>query len=415
MNPPAAALGREAYRALSAIDIARRVATRDLRAVDVVAAALREAHELDHLCAFVDLWPDRAIIAAEAVDHAADAGNPLPPLAGVPLAVKATEAAGSTQITRLLAAGCIPLGATAVPRTGTSWKTWGYTDRGPTRNPWNLDRAPGGSSAGSAVAVAAGIVPLATGSDGAGSIRIPAAWCGVLGLKTTTGLVPTRDPAGCTAPGPIARYADDARAYLDALTTSLTTPTLNSSPPALTGIRAVWSADLGYADVDPEQAELAHAAATGVLGRHPAAADLTLVDPAHAWTALRTRDEPVETAAAGALRSVNDDALDELFETVDILLTPTTPHPPHPHDGPGERLNVALTWAFNLSGHPALTMPAGIDSSGLPAGLQIIAPHGHDRLLLALAGGATTHPVLPDLTVDAARRSPRGVLTATAP
>jgi Asp-tRNA(Asn)/Glu-tRNA(Gln) amidotransferase A subunit family amidase len=96
------------------------------------------------------------------------------------------------QTVRLVAAGCVPVGATAVPGRGTSWQTWGHTDRGPTLNPLGPAFSPGGSSAGSAAAVAAGLVPLATGSDGAGSVRIPAAWCGVLGLKLTNGRVPAR-------------------------------------------------------------------------------------------------------------------------------------------------------------------------------------------------------------------------------
>lgn len=115
------------------------------------------------------------------------------PLAGVPIAVKASEGVNSWQPQRLIEAGCVPVGATSVLAKGTQWRTWGYTDRGPTCNPYFLDRSPGGSSADSAVAVAMGMVPLATGSDGAGSVRLPAAWCGVLRLKPTNGRVPARD------------------------------------------------------------------------------------------------------------------------------------------------------------------------------------------------------------------------------
>ncbi|MFE1846950.1 amidase family protein, partial [Streptomyces sp. NPDC059515] len=123
-----------------------------------------------------------------------------------------------------------------------------------------------------------------------------------------------------------------------------------------------------------------------------------LLDPAPAWLALRARAG--DPAAAGALRAENDARLARLFTRAALLLTPAAPTAPHGHEGPGDVYSTALTWAFNLSGHPALSLPAGRGGDGCPAGLQLVAPHGRETLLLAVAraaerGGATAGPVAP--------------------
>ncbi|WP_275676989.1 amidase [Lentzea sp. CC55] len=269
--------------------------------------------------------------------------DPSLPFAGMPIAVKRGERRSHREA--LVAKGCIPIGLTTTPDGSTPWQTWGRNSRGVTRNPWNLDRTPGGSSAGSAVAVASGVVPLATGVDGAGSIRVPAAWCGVYGLKTTS--------SERAAVGVFVRDPALLMTYLDL--DEVSSPT------------AVWSADLGFADVDDEQAEIAWRAAAPLS---PRPVDLRLPDPADDWFAHRCGPNPV---------------LDELFQTADLLLTPTTPGPPHGHDGPGSRINTALTWTFNLSGHPAISIPAGFDAEGLPVGLQAVARHGREVDLVAAA------------------------------
>lgn len=147
------------YSELSALDIARHVRQGKVTAVEVVGAALARVDELDDgVRAFTEVWAEQALAHAARVDARVAQGSGLL-LAGVPIGVKASEGPGSYQNTRLVAAGCVPVGATAVPRTGPGWQTYGHTDRGPTLNPLDPAWSPGGSSAGSAAAVAAGLVP----------------------------------------------------------------------------------------------------------------------------------------------------------------------------------------------------------------------------------------------------------------
>ncbi|GHF92861.1 amidase family protein [Streptomyces thermodiastaticus] len=375
------------YAAWSALDIARRVGCGALTAVDAVDAALALIRERDPgIRAFTEVWAERARARAAEVDARIARGERLP-LAGVPIGVKAGEGPGSFQNTRLAAAGCVPVGATAVPRTGRGWQTYGHTDRGPTLNPLDPAWSPGGSSAGSAAAVAAGLVPLASGSDGAGSVRIPAAWCGVVGLKPTNGLLPSRDRAGLNSPGVLVRCPRDALAWLDAVLgedSPAAAVTWGASRPV-----AVWSATLGYADTDPAVAAVARRAADRLAAAGlitlTGAAGPVLADPAAAWTALRAGAPSAEAAGTVA---ANDARLADVFERAHLLLTPTTPHPPHGHAGPGPRMSVALTWSFNISGHPAVSLPAGRTPEGRPVGLQLVGRPHHDRPLLHLADHA---------------------------
>ncbi|MFF8671373.1 amidase family protein [Streptomyces sp. NPDC015242] len=328
-------------------------------------------------------------------------GGGVLPLAGVPIAVKGRS--GLRAAGPLLAAGAVAVGATSVPGPGTPWQTWGLGARGRTVNPWRADRTPGGSSAGAAVAVAAGLVPLATGSDGAGSVRIPAAWCGVLGLKTTNGRLSRADRTGLAAPGVLARTASDAAAWWRVV----------SGEPAATRpplpLPAVWSPDLGFDAPDPEPVALARAAverlvAAGAVRLVRPRTPVRLADPGPAWLALRApgaKTAPGAGAdgsasasgldAARRVRAGNDRRLAALFADVPLLLTPTAPTAPHGHEGPGDRYSTSLTWAFNLSGHPALSIPAGFGRDGCPAGLQLVAPHGQEALLLAVARWAEAH------------------------
>lgn len=383
--------GRDAeYTALSAVALAAAVREGRLSAAEAAATALRRIGHLDAgVRAFAETWPDYAARRAREVDAAVRRGERLP-LAGVPVAVKATEGRTSPQSRRLLAAGCVPVGAGSVPGSGTPWRTWGATDRGPTRNPWLPGRSPGGSSAGSAAAVAAGMVPLATGSDGAGSVRIPAAWCGVLGLKPTNGRLPARDRAGLNVGGPLVRHPADAAAWLTAVTGERPDTATHGPPP-----RVTWSATLGFADTESAVARTARAALERLTASGAAAevaVPVRLADPAAAWTALRRRPrdagpggKPGERPRGRALPGGGDAALARVFSRADLIATPATPNPPHGHQGPGERLSTALAWAFNLSGHPALVLPAGLTDAGEPVGLHLVARHGEEALLLAVA------------------------------
>ncbi len=408
--------------ALSAEEIASAVRSRTLGAVDVVAAALERIRRADPvLCAFIEVWGEEALERAGEVDARVAAGERLP-LAGVPIGVKGRH--GARTAGPLLAAGCVAVGATSVPGPGTPWQTWGLGRHGRTVNPWRPDRTPGGSSAGSAAAVAAGLVPLATGSDGAGSVRIPAAWCGVVGLKVTNGLLPSTDRTGLMAPGVLARCVGDAAAYWRVVSEARPEegPGPGASPGAYRGqaLRAgqegtpgahrrgagapddptgeeyavptaVWSADLGFDSPDPSVGAVARFAAgrladAGTLRLVRPDGPLRLDDPAPAWLALRTPG--ADPAPAHRVRAANDSRLAALFADADLLLTPTAPTGPHGHEGPGDRYSTALTWAFNLSGHPAISIPAGLGPDGCPVGLQLVARHGAESLLLRVAGEA---------------------------
>ncbi|MEU1847812.1 amidase [Streptomyces sp. NPDC019990] len=400
---------------LPAGEIAARVRARELRAVDVVAVALERIERADReLCAFAEVWREEALRRAGEVDLRLDrrsgaglraegltgfgggAAHPRDttpsrdtadpgrggflPLAGVPLAVKGRH--GLRAAGPLLAAGCVAVGATSVPGPGTPWQTWGLGAHGRTVNPWRADRTPGGSSAGAAVAVAAGLVPLATGGDGAGSVRIPAAWCGVVGVKTTRGRLPSADRTGLAVPGVLARSASDATIWWQVVAPEAV-PARTALP-----VTALWSPDLGFAEPDPEPVALARAAverleAAGVVRLVRPRVPVRLMDPGPAWLALRTPG--ADPAGAHLVRAENDRRLAALFTGAELLLTPTAPTAPHGHDGPGDRYSTSLTWAFNLSGHPALSLPAGFGGDGCPAGLQLVAPHGREELLLSVA------------------------------
>ncbi|MFE3380833.1 amidase family protein [Streptomyces anulatus] len=349
------------------------------RTTSAVARALERIGRLDPaLHAFIEVWPD------EALAREREAAARRLPLGGLPFAVKGPSGIRSFAARRLIAAGGSPVGATSVPGPGTHWQTWGLGAHGRTVNPWRADRTPGGSSAGSAVAVATGMAELATGSDGAGSVRIPAAWCGVFGLKTTNGLLPSPDRSGLASAGVLARSAAAAEPYLRHVLGSGGGP--DAAPALPLPLPAVYSEDLGFAEVDPEVAAVVRAAvdrlvAAGtvrLLGR-----DAALLDPVRAWTAIRggSPDDP----EAVRVRRTNDERLDALLAGGALLLTPVTPNRPHGHEGPGDLYSTALTWAFNLSGHPAASLPAGFTGDGCPVGLQLAAARGADVRLLAAA------------------------------
>jgi Asp-tRNA(Asn)/Glu-tRNA(Gln) amidotransferase A subunit family amidase len=357
-----------------------------------VGAALDRVRAVDPwLRAMLHVEHGRALAAARHRD-----AHPGGALWGLPIVVKGRNGMRSEQTRRLVAAGAVPIGTTSTPR-GPGHQTWGHTERGPTRNPWRGDLSPGGSSAGSAAAVAAGITVLGIGSDGAGSVRIPAAWCGVYGFKPTTAVARRAghaDPSGLAVPGPLTRDP--------ALLSAWAAAVLGALAPAPRFRSITWSPGLGYADdlLDAEVVAIAHraarrtAAAAGLAWRP---STVRLLDPRDAWALRRdqTAASPARRAAA-AVEAHNAAALAALLGGVDALATPTTPGPPHGHDGPGDHLSVALTWAFNLSGHPAATVPAGCTRAGAPVGLHLVSGHHTDAALLELlAGCAPVGPVTP--------------------
>ncbi|MFT7610486.1 MAG: Asp-tRNA(Asn)/Glu-tRNA(Gln) amidotransferase A subunit family amidase, partial [Candidatus Aldehydirespiratoraceae bacterium] len=199
------------FRTVTVEELARRVCARELTAAAVTDAALARIDEVNPvLNAFVAINADDARAQAAAIDARIDAGEDVGPLAGIPIGVKDLEdAAGfittrgsivtsgaepctedATEVARLRAAGCVVIGKTNTPEAGWIGDTFNPVF-GATKNPWNTDRSPGGSSGGTSAAIASGMVPLATGSDGGGSIRIPSALTGMSGHKPSQGRVPS--------------------------------------------------------------------------------------------------------------------------------------------------------------------------------------------------------------------------------
>jgi aspartyl-tRNA(Asn)/glutamyl-tRNA(Gln) amidotransferase subunit A len=441
--------------ALSAIELRERYRSRELSPVEVVEATLRRIERLEpSLGAFVTVTAELALGQARAAEAAVARGDDRP-LLGVPVSVKdlaPTKGVRTTRgsllyadwvpdfdapaVERVYAAGGILIGKTNTPELG--WKgDSGNRVVGPTHNPWRHGLTAGGSSGGAAAAVAAGLGPLALGTDGAGSIRIPAAFCGVVGLKPSFGLVPYY-PASAVEllshAGPIARTVPDAALFLDVLAGADARDrytawapgldTLASLDAGVRGLRVAWSPDLGFARVDPEVAQLAAAGAAvfaDELGCALVEADPPLDDPRGAvatiWRAgmaalfpdldaVRDRLDPgfvevVESAAAltGADVARAIAARTQAYERLrlfmadhDLLLTPTLPltafaaGADRPPDGPTDLLAwTPFTYPFNLSGQPAATVPCGLTPDGLPVGLQIVGRPGADALVLRAA------------------------------
>lgn len=324
----------------------------------------------------------------------------------------------SAVVERTRRAGGVVLGKTNTPELGYK----GVTDNQlapPCRNPWNLERTSGGSSGGAACAVAAGLAPLAEGTDGAGSIRIPASFCGVVGHKPTRGLVP-RYPVPdsfytLSHVGPIARDVRDCALFLDVLAGYDARDPLCSRearPGYLAGLeepgralRVAWSPDLGYATVPPATLERL-APAVAALGAEGVALDWEDPEPIELdlWALTyagrygepdpRMHPELQEIIRAGSRlpasrageasqqRTVFYGRVHRLFEEYDLLLTPTLAQGAFCLDQqhPGETLFgwTPFTYPFNLTGHPALTVPVALDEDGMPLGLQIVGRLGAD-------------------------------------
>jgi len=450
------------FSTASVVDLAAQVRSGRLTASALVDHALGRIRAVNPtINAFVAVDEDRARAAAEAVDAVVASGGDPGPLAGIPLGVKDLEdAAGyvtthgsaayadnppatadSTLVARLVAAGCVVVGKTNTPELG--WKP--DTENplfGATRNPWNLEHTAGGSSGGSAAAIASGMVPLATGSDGGGSLRIPSSACGLSGMKPSLGRVPSGGPhppdwQNLSTKGPMARRLSDLVTALEVVVgpdptdlRSLPRPEASwlaalqdPHPPA----RVAWSPTLGYAEIDDEVRTMCQRAVDVLadLGSDVVQVDTVFdEDPVDSWLTLsgvynlRTHHDLIGTEAWGqvdpVLRMVIEGAastgpldvvraedachtlnlrLVDLFHDVRLLVTPTMAAVPPPRslggagmiNGAQEYNWVKMTYAFNMTRSPAATVCVGLSSAGVPVGLQLVGPQHADLVVLRTA------------------------------
>jgi len=448
----------------SVITIAEAVRTGRRSAVDVVTACHKQIDTKNaHINAFVYLDKEGALASARLIDKQVERGEDPGPLAGVPFGVKDLQHCAGMPSTygsvffkdakpsekddefvrRLRAAGAIPVGMVAAAEFGmdsaTNSKLWGTT-----RNPWNLEHTPGGSSGGSSAAVAAGMVPFCTAGDSAGSTRSPAAFTGTVGMLATQGRVPNEGGFdGYTGNGVITTCVADWARLLDVMSgpysgdrASLPEPAVNyetcTETLDVTGLSALWSADYGFAVVEDEVSYIARAATDKLI----AAGGLNLVErdfsPPNAvrhwmtesmdrvltglgvmgvWPdqgdqlspgirSLLTEFEAMKTTreqvyqAHKALPGI-EPVVAELFNHVDILLSPTTAcvafgaGEPMPRIIAGRDASETRAEPFGFLANacwlPSISVPAGVTEAGLPVGLQITCRRHSDELVLRLA------------------------------
>ncbi len=441
---------------LSALQLRALYQKGEVSPVEVTEAILRRMDQLNpSLNAFITTTPELALKGARAAEEAYQADESPPPLAGIPTSIKDLVAMTGFRTTRgswryrdsvsdfdapimdrFHAAGAVIIGKTNLPEFG--WKG-DSTNRiiGSTHNPWQHGRTAGGSSGGGTAALAAGLGPLAQGSDGAGSIRIPTSFCGVYGLKPSWGIIP-QYPASAVELfshlGPMTRTVADSALMLnimagadprDRLSIPTDTDYLAALEGDIAGLRVAWSPDLGYALVDPEVREIVTKAALRFeeLGCHVEEAHPNLEDPwesivhviwasafagihLHDLDAVRDQIDPglvrvieqgleltgAEVAIAYAKRNDYYHAWREFMEGYDLVLTPTLPvtafpagddHPGQIDGQPTTYLSwTAFTYPFNITGQPAASVPCGFDHNGLPVGLQIVGRWRDDVTVL---------------------------------
>jgi len=449
----------------SALEVADLVRKREVSPVEVTDAVLKHLAATDPILnAFCLVAADAARGAALEAEISVVKREPLGPLHGVPVSIKdvlATRGLTTTGGSRLFAdhvpeSDAIPVarlraaGAIVVGKTNTS--EFGHkaiTENplfGVTRNPWNPALTPGGSSGGAAAAVAAGIGPVALGTDAGGSVRIPASFCGVFGFKPSYGRVPHAGGfpgwAHVSHVGPLSRTVRDAAALLDVLAgaddrdrRSLPREAgayLDACDADVRGLHVAWTPDLGYAVVDPDVLEVCENAAVAFeeLGCHVEVVSPGWDNPEdlfgtliaaqfHAAWSERLADaealmDPTlakfirRGAAVTAIEYVQAvtridtywDDVRAFLERFDLLLMPTVAVPPFAAGAPppreirSERVSVLgwmpFTYPFNLTGQPAASVPVGFTAEGLPVGLQIVGRQQADRTVLAAAAAFET-------------------------
>ncbi|MEP6758409.1 MAG: amidase [Actinomycetota bacterium] len=434
-------------------ELVAKVASREIGAHELVSRSFQRIEQLDpELGAVVALRPEQALAEARALDDALAAGHEAGPLAGLPLLVKdMTDVAGmrttfgsrtfvaapaavtdALVVARLRAAGAIVVGKTNLPEFAAE----GFTSNpvfGTTRNPWNRERTCGGSSGGSAVALAAGMAAIATATDGGGSIRIPAAYCGLVGLKPTNGLIgrdPIPDWIDLSTDGPLSPHAGDLEVLLDVLRgPTAGDPTAQQTRPSdrERRIGRVFSIER-FTDFGPlpaESAEPFSAASARFAGVFDRAIEpvtpaqlfaerridddwFTLCGVEHAYRFGRVWfDEHVDSLtpairnffgaafacsmqeylAARLRRFEYVRALDDLLGDDGVLVSPVMALDACPAEGPDEGTGADpyVCAAQNITGHPALSLPSGFYPSGVPFGLQVTGPRFRDDLLLDIA------------------------------
>jgi len=411
--------------------------------------------------AVVSLDEERARAGAAAADETLASGRPVGPLHGLPFAFKDTHAVGGWRTTygspvmadnvperdeliveRVRAAGVVTIGRTNVPEFAAGSHTFNPVF-GKTFNPYDLDRSAGGSSGGAAAALATGMVPLADGSDMGGSLRNPASFCNVVGLRPSLGRVPEWPLYNAwettSVGGPMARNVGDLALLLSVMAgpdrrvpNALSEPGSLFAPPvagSLVGLRVALSADLGGAlDVDDEVAAVTESSATvfaaagatvvaayptlteaedtfrtlrawhfqaklgGLLADHPDSFKASLADNIRAGHSLTGAD----VARAYTQRTTLGQRMVEFFESYDVLVLPVSQVPPFsadqefPTEINGRPMETYLDWMraayfITVTGCPAISVPAGFTSSGLPVGIQIVAAHNQERRLLDVA------------------------------
>lgn len=436
-----------------------QLASGETTSVDLVRRAL---HAIDAsqstLNAFRVVFTESALLSAAEADRRRAAGHRAP-LLGLPIAIKDdTDIAGvatsfgasgyiepaghdAEVVRRLRAAGAVIVGKTNTCELG-QWPFTSGPGFGHTRNPWSRRHTPGGSSGGSAAAVAAGLVAAAIGSDGAGSVRIPAAWTHLVGIKPQRGRISTWPQPeafnGLTVNGVLARTVEDAALVLDAVSGNADGD-LHKPPPMTVSdyvrtapgqLRIALSTQFPYtgfpARLDPEiRAALERTAEQLRLLGHTVVPGNPDYGMRLSWNFLSRSTAGVLAAANGLGSAVNLDQrtlanmrtgrllsqavlrkaraheskdqrrVGSIFRIVDVVLAPTTAQPPplvHTFDDLGswetDRTMIAacpVTWPWNLLGWPSISVPAGFTSEGLPIGVQLMGPANSDGLLVSLA------------------------------
>src|SRR5438552_3414129 len=456
--------------ALTATELLDGYRKHELSPVDVTRAVLERIEKLNPVLNAFNLVSDHALEDAKASEAGWRAGQPKGLLDGVPVSIKdiiltkgwptlrgskTVDAKGpwnddAPATARLREAGAVLLGKTTTPEFG--WK--GVTDSpltGITRNPWNRAKTPGGSSGGAAAAVASGMGPLAVGTDGGGSIRIPCAFTGLFGIKPTFGRVPAWPPSpmGTVAHvGPIARSVADAALMLSVMSqpdsrdwTALPYERRDyreGLEAGVRGLRIAYSANLGYATVDREVAEIVGKAVRTfddlgakveesdpgfenpqeTFSRHwfPGAALVvssvpakkrSLIDKGLREIARRgERITALEHFEAAQKRNELGLVMSRFHERYDLLVTPTLAVAAFdvgreaPKNAKGWVSWTPFTFPFNLTQQPAASIPCGLTRTGLPVGLHIIGlKYAEAQVLRAARAFEVAHPfAMPDLS-----------------